>query len=283
MKTKKMSSDSKLFDLSGKVVIVTGAGGLLGQEHCKAIALSGGTPILLDILSSSIEKLCNQLNENYQCDSIAMKIDITDENQVRNSCKEILKKYGKIDALVNNAANNPVITESQHSSSFSRLENFSLEMWNKDLAVTLTGSFLCSKHYGTIISKNTNGGVIINISSDLGLIGPDQRLYSQPGLDIEQQPTKPVSYSVSKSGLLGLTRYIATYWANQNVRSNAICPGGIENNQNVEFISDISSRIPLNRMAKSDEYQSTLVYMLSDSSSYLNGAVISVDGGRTAW
>ena len=160
------------------------------------------------------------------------------------------------------------------------LENFNISEWNKDIEVSLTGSFICSKHFGKEISKNKEGGSIINISSDLGLIGPDQRIYQTNN---KGNFVKPISYSVSKSGLIGLTRYLATYWAEKNVRCNAICPGGIENKQSKKFISNVSNLIPLSRMAKSNEYQSTLIWMLSDSTKYLNGSIVSVDGGRTAW
>ena len=163
------------------------------------------------------------------------------------------------------------------------MENFKLDIWNEDIKVGLTGAFLCAKHYGFQISKNPIGGVFVNISSDLGLIAPDQRLYSIEGLQNEQQNVKPITYSVVKSGLIGLTRYIATYWTDQNVRCNAMCPGGVENNQPNDFIKKVSSRIPMGRLASESEYQGTLVWMLSESSSYLNGAIISVDGGRTAW
>jgi len=151
------------------------------------------------------------------------------------------------------------------------------------LKVGLTGSFLCAKYFGNYISQNKNGGSIINISSDLGLIAPDQRLYYQDGVLSELQNVKPVTYSVVKSGLIGLTKYISTYWPDKNVRSNVICPGGVENGQSEDFINQVSNRIPLGRLAKKDEYQSSIVWMLSDSSSYLNGAVIAIDGGRTAW
>ena len=151
-----------------------------------------------------------------------------------------------------------------------------MDIWNKDIAVGLTGSFLCTKHFGNLISQNKNGGSIINISSDLGLIGPKQSLYSQNNV-------KPVSYSVVKSGIIGLTRYTATYWADKNVRCNALCPGGIENNQPEIFLRKINQEIPLGRLAKKNEYQGTIIWMLSDASNYLNGAIIPVDGGRTAW
>ena len=154
----------------------------------------------------------------------------------------------------------------------------------QDLAVGLTGAFLCSKHFGFAISKIPTGGSIINISSDLGVIAPDQKLYQKEGLSDEQQTVKPVSYSIVKTGLLGLTRYLATYWAHKNVRCNALCPGGIKNDQLTDdFLTDMHQRIPMGRMAHVDDYKSAIVFIASDASSYLNGAIISMDGGRSVW
>jgi NAD(P)-dependent dehydrogenase (short-subunit alcohol dehydrogenase family) len=158
-----------------------------------------------------------------------------------------------------------------------------LDQWNNDINVGLTGAFLCSKYFGQKIADNENGGSIINISSDLGLIAPDQNLYKDKDKSREEQNVKPVTYSVVKTGIIGLTRYLATYWPDHGVRCNALCPGGVENNQSDDFINRVSKKIPLGRMARSDEFQGTIIWMLSDASSYLNGAVISVDGGRTAW
>lgn len=271
-----------LFTLEGKVVVVTGACGLLGRKHVEAIAAYGGCPVLLDLSQQKAEALAKKLNEKYGVQSAGFSVDITDESQVNSNVKILVERFGKIDCLVNNAANNPKV-ENRVGQEFSRLENFSQEDWEKDLSVGLTGSFLCAKHYGLQISKNSNGGSIVNISSDLGLVAPDQRLYHKSGFPEEKQKVKPVSYSIVKTGLIGLTRYLATYWADKNVRCNAMCPGGVENGQTEEFINSLSSRIPLGRMATSNEYQGTLVWMLSEASSYLNGAIIPVDGGRTAW
>ena len=172
--------------------------------------------------------------------------------------------------------------EGKNQNQFSRLENFPLENWNEDLDVGLTGAFLCAKHYGTAISNNPNGGVIINISSDLGLIAPDQRLYKKEGLADIEQPVKPVTYSVIKTGLIGLTRYLATYWPKQ-VRCNALCPGGVNTGMPKEFIEKVTKRIPMGRMATPNEYQGALVFLLSDASKYMNGAVVPMDGGRIVW
>lgn len=273
---------SNLFRLDGKIIVITGALGLLGRRHAEAVAAYGGIPILLDLSKDAVEELANKIKRDYQVDAIGFQVDITNEVQIKHNSAEIIKIYGKIDGLVNNAANNPKVEDSSDKN-FSRLENFSLDDWNQDLSVGLTGAFLCAKYYGYFIAKNTFGGSIINISSDLGLIAPDQRLYTRPGLKEMNQPVKPVSYSVIKTGLIGLTRYLSTYWAEKNVRCNAMCPGGVENGQSEDFLNAVSSRIPMRRLAEPHEYQSTLIWMLSDSSSYLNGAIIAIDGGRSSW
>ena len=278
-----MPSDlSNKFRLDGKIIVITGAAGLLGQKHAEAVAAYGGVPDLLDLLLNAVEDIANQLNKTYSIGAVGYKVDITDESQIQKNVDKIIKKFGKIDALVINASNNPKV-EGTEMKNFSRLENFTLDSWNQDIAVGLTGAFLCAKYYGTAISQNSEGGVIINISSDLGLIAPDQRLYQKANLTEDQQMVKPITYSVVKTGLIGLTRYLATYWPHKSVRCNAICPGGVESGQTDSFLKEVSSRIPMNRLATPSEYQGTLIWMLSEASSYLNGAVISVDGGRTAW
>jgi len=272
----------ELFRLDNKIIIITGATGLLGRKHAEAIACYGGTPILLDLSQGIIDDFSNELNAKYNTNAIGFAIDITNEQAIANNAKLLIDKFGKIDGLVNNAANNPKVEESSDKN-FSRLENFPLNIWNDDIAVGLTGSFLCSKHYGEKIAQNPNGGSIVNISSDLGLIAPDQRLYKKNGIPENLQNVKPVTYSVVKTGLIGLTRYLATYWADKNVRCNALCPGGVENGQPDDFLREVSKRIPMGRMANSDEYQGALLWMLSDASSYLNGAIVPIEGGRTTW
>ena len=272
---------SKLFDLSGRIVVITGAAGLLGRQHANAVASVGGIPVLLDLKAEPIEKLAMELHTQYGVPAQGYVVDITRESQIESNKSVLLKQFGKIDALVNNAANNPKV-EKKEGVNFSRLENFTLDMWRDDIAVGLTGAFLCAKYYGTAISKNPKGGVILNISSDLGLISPDQRLYRQPGLADDQQPVKPVTYSVVKTGLVGLTRYLATYWPN-SVRCNAISPGGIYEDQDEEFVQRLSQLIPMGRMANKDEYEAALIFLLSDASSYMNGTNLVMDGGRSAW
>ena len=270
-----------MFDLKNKNVIVTGAAGLLGSRFCDIILKHNGTPILLDLDKAKLFKISKKLMTKYKKEIFFYNLDITNELNIKKNSLMLLKKFKKIDALINNAAYNPTFGNSKEFL-HNEFETFSIDQWNKEINVGLTGSFLCAKHYGKIIAKNKKGGSIINISSDLGLIGPNQDLYSHIKKN-NKRYYKPVSYSVVKSGLIGLTKYLSTYWAKNNVRCNALCPGGIETDQSKIFLNKIHELIPLKRMAKKDEYLSTIIWMLSDKSSYLNGSIISVDGGRTAW
>ena len=158
----------------------------------------------------------------------------------------------------------------------------SIEQWEKEIGVGLTGAFLCAKVFGSEMAKRGKG-VIVNVSSDLGIISPDQRLYWKEGLPDELQEVKPVTYSVIKHGIIGLTKYLATYWAQNNVRCNAIAPGGIYNNHPTEFVEKLSNLIPLGRMATQDEYKSAIQFLVSEASSYMTGAVLVMDGGRSCW
>jgi NAD(P)-dependent dehydrogenase (short-subunit alcohol dehydrogenase family) len=268
--------------LDEKVVVVTGASGLLGSKFCEIIIEYGGHPVLVDIDEEGSRILADSLEKKYSTSIQVFNVDITDETAVEESANKLMQIYGKIDALVNNAANNPKI-EASNEHNFSRLERFSLDNWDKDIAVGLTGAFICAKHFGNKISANSSGGSIINIASDLGLIAPNQMLYKKDGLSRDEQPVKPVTYSVVKSGLIGLTRYLSTYWIDEGVRCNAVCPGGVKNHQEQEFLDRVSGLIPMKRLAYPDEYQGTLIWMLSDAASYLNGAIVPVDGGRTSW
>lgn len=274
------SVNEELFSLKGRVIVITGGAGLLGKHHAGIIARAGGIPVIVDLRADDAARTAKSVMSEYGGEAAGWGVDITSEKAVSDNCKAVLEKFGRIDGLVNNAANDPKVG-SDGLTNFSRLENFPLDAWNADVAVGLTGAFLCAKHYGAVIARR--GGVIVNISSDLGIIAPDQRLYRKPGLPDDQQSVKPVTYSVVKSGMIGLTRYLATYWADAGVRCNALCPGGVENNQDSEFLANVSTRIPMGRMAQPDEYRGALLFLLSDASSYMNGAILSVDGGRSVW
>jgi NAD(P)-dependent dehydrogenase (short-subunit alcohol dehydrogenase family) len=268
------------FDLTGRVIVITGAAGLLGRRHASAVAEMGAIPILVDIDARAGEALAADVRSRFGGDAMAMNVDITDLAALEQARDRILARYGWIDGLVNNAANNPKVEGD--GDGWTRLENFPLELWDKDLAIGLTGAFLCARVFGTAMAAR-GSGAIVNIASDLAMIGPDQRIYRKDGVADEAQPVKPVSYSVVKSGLLGLTRYLATYWADRNVRVNALSPGGVYAQQEDAFVARLSNLIPLGRMARQDEYEAAIVFLLSDASSYMTGANVSMDGGRTAW
>ncbi|MBT6939339.1 MAG: SDR family oxidoreductase [Candidatus Marinimicrobia bacterium] len=277
----KSKSVKQSFDLTGKVAVISGGAGLLGEKHAEAIAEFGGIPILLDIDEKAGTKKASRISNEYQVDCEFMLCDITDESQILSVRDTLLSRFGHIDILINNAAIDPKIKDDSEIN-LSRLENFSIDQWNLELSVGLTGSMLCSKIFGYEMSK-AGEGVILNISSDLGIIAPDQRIYKKDGLPENEQPVKPVTYSVIKHGLIGLTKYLATYWADKGVRCNALCPGGIYNNQPDEFVKKISNLIPLGRMADEDEYKASVVFMVSEASAYMNGSVVSMDGGRSCW
>lgn len=261
-------------------MVITGAAGLLGKNHVIAVVAAGGVPVLIDIDESRLKTVINEVKKSYDTELVSYVVDITDESRVKTCCENVLDKFGHIDGLVNNAANNPKF-EANGVNEQSRLENFDIKNWQADIAVGLTGAFLCTKYFGAAIARQ--GGSIVNVSSDLGLIAPDQRLYEKVGVLPEKQPVKPVTYSVVKTGLIGLSRYTATYWAKQGVRCNSLCPGGVENSQDASFIKELTSLIPLGRMAKQNEYQGSLIFLLSDASSYMTGTELTSDGGRTVW
>ena len=270
-----------LFDLTGRVAIITGGTGLLGQQHAQAIQNAGGIPVLADIRLENVEPNSSTWIENFGEQACAIQVDITQSESISAMLKSVLERFGRIDILINNAANNPKM-ERTSDVEFTRLEHFPLRQWESDIAVGLTGAFLCSQIIGSEMARHRQG-VIVNVASDLAVIAPDQRLYRQPDLPNDRQPVKPVTYSVVKTALIGLTRYLATYWADCGIRVNAISPGGVYNNQPEEFVQRISNLIPMGRMANVDEYKAAIIYLCSDASSYMTGTNLIVDGGRSSW
>ena len=269
------------FDLTGRVAVITGGAGLLGEQHARAIAVAGGIPVLVDVQQQRAIEKAAALSHEFGVPAIGCAADITKQEQIEALRDEILARFGRVDILINNAANNPKM-EASAEVNFSRLENFPLAQWEADIAVGLTGAFLCSKVFGTHMAGN-GGGVIVNVASDLALIAPDQRIYRKPGVPEDMQPVKPVTYSVVKSGLVGLTRYLASYWAENKVRVNAISPGGVYNGQPEDFVARLTNLIPLGRMAAINEYQGAIVFLCSDASSYMTGTNLVIDGGRSCW
>ena len=272
----------ELFSLKGKVAVITGGGGMLGYQHAAAIASAGGKIALLDINPVGLEKNVSLLRDEFKTEIIALEVDITHLYSVECSMLAVLKSMGAINILINNASRNPKIEDSADIN-FSRLENFPADQWKLDLDVGLGGAFNCSKVYGSQMAQAGDGGVIVNIASDLAVIAPDQRIYKIHGRPDHLQPVKPVTYSVVKHGLIGLTKYLATYWCEKGIRCNALSPGGVYADQNDVFVSKLTQLIPMGRMARADEYRGALVFLCSNSSSYLNGANLVMDGGRSVW
>ena len=269
-----------LFDLTGRVAVITGGAGLLGFHHGAILAAAGAHVVLLDLPAANPAHRAEQLQQAHGPACLGLAADITDEASLLAARDRILEAFGRLDILINNAANNPKVEDTNPGQQWSRLENFPLSVWNDDLAVGLTGAFLCSRIFGAEMVKR-NAGVILNVASDLAVIAPDQRLYSKPGLPPDQQPVKPVTYSVVKTALLGLTRYLSTYWLAHNIRVNALSPGGVANGQPDEFTARLHPLIPMGRMAERDEYQGAILFLCSDASSYMTGQNLIVDGGRS--
>ena len=225
------------------------------------------------------QRLC----EHYDPSQIVTSVmDVTDAEGIKSVAQWLVAKGLPVGILVNNAAIDPKVTGENGIVETSRLENFPLEQWDLEVAVGIKGAFLCSQVFGSAMAAAGNGGVILNIASDLSVIAPDQRLYRKDGLPDELQPVKPVTYSVIKAGLIGLTRYLATYWAEKNVRCNALSPGGVYNGQSDEFVQRLIPLIPLQRMARKSEYRSAVQFLCSDASIYMTGQNMIIDGGRCA-
>jgi len=272
---------SSKYSLFGKTALITGAGGMLGQEHALALLECGAMVVLTDINEKSLIRSHRELAGNINQEYIRTEVmDVSSYESISKVARKLSAEKIRLDILINNAAIDPKVNTNGIAKNL-RLENFSLEQWNQQLAVGLTGAFLCSQIFGSLMASDNKGGVILNIASDLSVIAPDQRLYREQDLTPDQQPVKPVTYSVIKTGLIGLTRYLATYWAEAGVRANALSPGGVYSEQSEEFVKHLTSLIPLGRMAKSDEYRAAVQFLCSDASSYMTGQNIVMDGGRS--
>ena len=261
----------KIFDLNGKVIIITGSSGMLGTQYAYALSECGANVVLADIDISKSKITEKQIKKSFSTDPMSIKLDLTNKESILSMTSTVIKKYSKIDVLINNAA-----YQGNSKIRSSGFENLELETWNQAIDVNLTGVFLCCQSIGKQMIKQKSGN-IINIASTYGLVGPDQRIYGKSGQN------SAIFYAATKSAILNLTRYLATYWEGKGIRVNTFSPGGVENNQDPNFIKRYSKKTPLGRMAKKDEYVGSIIFLASDASSYMTGSNLIVDGGWTAW
>ena len=269
----------KKFSLSKKYCLITGAAGLLGLEHAEAILEINGNVILTDLNIVKLKSQVKRMKHKFKdADILYFKMDVSKLRDIEKVLNKLKKIKIEVDILINNAAVDAKVKKGLQKN-LNSFERFSLKEWEKQIAVGLTGSMLCSKIFGSSMSKR-HGGVILNIASDLSVIAPDQRLYSSSK---NKKNYKPVTYSVIKHGLIGLTKYLSTYWPDKNIRCNSLSPGGVEFNQSKEFKNRLKKLIPLNRMAQKSEYKSAIKFLCSDASSYMTGHNLIIDGGRSIW
>lgn len=274
---------NNMFDLSQRVCIITGGAGLLGRKHAEAVLLGNGVPVLIGRNKTKLENAKKSLLKEFPEHSIEIiASDITNKQEVLEIREFVLEKYGHIDVLINNAANNPKVESKSSNMRAMSFLDFPIDIWNQDIAVGLTGALLCCQVFGEIMEQQKKG-VILNISSDYGIRAPDQRIYRKEGIPEERQMIKPVTYSVVKHGIIGLTKYLATYWGSVGIRSNTLCPSGIYDGQDDEFVSKYVNKVPLGRMSNPDDYIGTILYMISDASSFMNGETVVIDGGKSIW
>jgi NAD(P)-dependent dehydrogenase (short-subunit alcohol dehydrogenase family) len=273
-----MTDPLKSFDLKDRVAIVTGGAGLLGSQFSRTLAAAGAAVVVADNRKDVAEPVAEAIRAAGGKAQAAV-VDVTDAGSVKAMVDDAVKAYGRLDILVNSAAIDPKFDAGEAGKHKSSFEEYPLEAWELSMRVNLTGAFLaCQAAVKPMLAQG--GGSIVNICSTYGLGGPDQRIYKKQG---KQVAFKPVDYSVTKAGILGLTRYLATYYGEQKIRVNALSPGGVRNTQDEEFQQAYSARTVLGRMAEQDEMNGALLFLASDASSYMTGANLVVDGGWTAW
>jgi NAD(P)-dependent dehydrogenase (short-subunit alcohol dehydrogenase family) len=271
----------RLFDLTGRVAVITGGAGMLGVRHAEILADAGAIPVLVDLDAAQCEKAASALRGRGAAQAAGCAADITKESDVAKMASEIEGRFGRVDILINNAALTVKGGGESNPDYFAPFEQYPEALFSKALDVNLKGAFLVTRALGPGMAARGKG-VVVNIASDVAMISPDHRIYR--GMTYGGKPfNTPIAYSMSKAALLAFTRYLATYWAERGVRVNALSPAGVWDGHDEQFTTRLSSLIPMGRMAQKDEYQGAILFLCSDASSFMTGANLVVDGGRTAW
>ena len=271
-----------LFDLTEKTALITGGGGLLGPKHAEAIIEHGGRVILADWHEDKAKEKAEYLNKKYGQGYItkawAEYMDVTD----KKSIQRVVDKYKSINVLINNAAKDPKVKKGGGLTPDSRFETMTENYWYDGIDAALNGTFLCSQVVSNKMLEN-GGGVILNISSDLGVIAPDQRIYRKDGVEEDMQNVKPITYSAAKWAIIGMTKYLGVYFAQKGIRVNSLSPTAVYNNHPEDFVKKLTNLIPMGRMSDIDEYKGAIVFLCSDASSYMTGENVIIDGGKSVW
>lgn len=272
------TSYKDLFHLDGKTAVVTGGLGILGERFCAGLAEFGANVVVVDLDEEKTKAFAEQLTERYQTKTLGIACDVSSPSDVKAMVTKVIEEFREIDILHNNAAHK----SADLNAFFAPFEEYTLAEWRTIMSVNLDGMFLVAQAIGSQMVQQGNGGSIIQTSSIYGMLGPDQRIY-EGSFYLGKKINTPAVYTASKAAVIGLSKYLATYWADKNIRVNTLTPGGNESGQNDTFKKKYSARIPLKRMGQPDEMVAALIYLASDASSYVTGQNIVIDGGLSAW
>jgi NAD(P)-dependent dehydrogenase (short-subunit alcohol dehydrogenase family) len=270
-----------MFDLTGRVAVLTGGAGMLGRQYTRTLLEAGAKVVVADVNADQAAAAANEAVAAVRGEAIGWGVDVRRKAEVEAMVAAVEDRFGRVDMLINNAAIDPKFDLDVAAKQANTFEDYPLELWQQSLDVNLTGAFLCSQAMGKVMVRQRRG-VVVNISSTYGVVAPDQRLYKHMG-EKEQKLFKPAPYAVTKAGIAHLTRYLAAYWGDKGIRVNTLTPGGVFNSQDDEFVTKYSARTPLGRMAEQNEMNGAMLFLVSDASSYMTGANLVVDGGWTAW
>ncbi|SNT02808.1 NAD(P)-dependent dehydrogenase, short-chain alcohol dehydrogenase family [Anaerovirgula multivorans] len=272
------TSYRELFSLENKTAVVTGGLGILGKRFCTGLMEFGANVVIVDLDGEKAKAFAQELMEGYQRKALGIACDVSSPQNVKTMVIKVIEEFGEINILHNNAASK----SADLSAFFAPFEEYSLKEWRKIMSVNLDGMFLVAQAVGAQMTQQGKGGSIIQTSSIYGMLAPDHRIYEE-SFYLGRKINTPAVYTASKAAVMGLTKYLAAYWADKKIRVNTLTLGGNESGQNDTFRKNYSARIPLGRMGQPEEMVAALIFLASEASSYVTGQNIVVDGGLSAW